>query len=195
MPYDTKKRLGEALLTMLEKKNLDKITVAELTSLCGINRQTFYYHFRDVYELAEWMIDQEAEQLSLSENVQNESWESVTLAIFKTLDESRSIALHLYKSQGWRHIMDYVRRRASPILEARGRALMASMNLEVDEDDFLFIVRAYQYSFYGVIDAWLAAGMKDGGRENYDRLMLLADGTFEFALRKFASVRGRKRDN
>ena len=50
MAIATKKLLADGLKELLEKKTLDKITVKELVATCGVNRQTFYYNFQDIYE-------------------------------------------------------------------------------------------------------------------------------------------------
>ena len=55
MAIATKKLLADGLKELLEKKTLDKITVKELVATCGVNRQTFYYNFQDIYELLEWI--------------------------------------------------------------------------------------------------------------------------------------------
>lgn len=60
--WNTKNMLAEKLLSLLEKKQLSKITVSELVSLCDINRKTFYYHFTDVYDLFEWYLNGELEK-------------------------------------------------------------------------------------------------------------------------------------
>ena len=49
----TKKALATSLKKLLSKKELSKITIANITNDCGVNRQTFYYHFKDVYDLLE----------------------------------------------------------------------------------------------------------------------------------------------
>ena len=59
---NTKKMLAETLLSLLDKKQLSKITVSELVSICDINRKTFYYHFTDVYDLFEWHLNGELEK-------------------------------------------------------------------------------------------------------------------------------------
>ncbi len=51
----TEVRLGEALKKLMSKESLDTITVKRLSELCKINRQTFYYHFRDIYDLLTWV--------------------------------------------------------------------------------------------------------------------------------------------
>ena len=49
----TKKALAVSLKKLLSKKELSKITIANITDECGVNRQTFYYHFKDIYDLLE----------------------------------------------------------------------------------------------------------------------------------------------
>lgn len=57
---NTKKMLTESLKKAMLKKPLSKITVSELIKDCGINRNTFYYHFANIYDLLKWMLEQEA---------------------------------------------------------------------------------------------------------------------------------------
>ena len=63
MPADVKRQIANTLLQLLEKKSLEKITVKELVALCGISRQTFYYHFEDVLDVVDWWTRQGAQQL------------------------------------------------------------------------------------------------------------------------------------
>ena len=51
----TKQRLYEALVHLLQQKSLREITVRELTELAGISRGTFYFHYADIYALMEQM--------------------------------------------------------------------------------------------------------------------------------------------
>ena len=191
MSNNTKAELGKALYTLLEKKNLDRIAVSDITGLCGLNRQTFYYHFHDVYELAEWAIDRRVDELAASESAEASDWHRLLLQIFVGFTESRSVALHLYRSRGWHHIIDYMRRRVSPILETRARRLVGELGLDVAEEDLLFVVRTYQYAFYGVFDAWMSSGMKEGISGDLERLFRLADGNIEHALANFDRRPGR----
>ena len=51
--------MAQSLKRMLLIKDLDKITISDITNDCGINRQTFYYHFKDIYDLLEWIFTNE----------------------------------------------------------------------------------------------------------------------------------------
>ena len=73
MSSSTKEALGAALKKMMAIKPIDKITVKDLAEICNVNRQTFYYHFDDVYDLLEWVFEADAEK-NLPHEVKYERW-------------------------------------------------------------------------------------------------------------------------
>ena len=70
----TKKALAESLKKLLSKNKLNKITIKEITEDCGVNRQTFYYHFKDIYDLLEWIYKNEVIQ-EIEEKTTYETWQ------------------------------------------------------------------------------------------------------------------------
>jgi AcrR family transcriptional regulator len=53
LPSFTKKAILESFLRLAEKKPIDKITVRDIVDDCGVNRNTFYYYFQDIYAVLE----------------------------------------------------------------------------------------------------------------------------------------------
>ena len=51
----TKSALSQALKNLCEQKPFEKIAISDITGECGLNRQSFYYHFQDKYELLEFI--------------------------------------------------------------------------------------------------------------------------------------------
>ncbi len=51
----TKRALAQALKELLQTQNFDKISVGNICEKCGMNRKSFYYHFKDKYELVNWI--------------------------------------------------------------------------------------------------------------------------------------------
>ena len=49
----TKRAIIESFIRQLQNKPADKITVKDIVEDCGISRNTFYYHFKDIYEVLE----------------------------------------------------------------------------------------------------------------------------------------------
>lgn len=55
----TKRALAAALKSLVEKKSFAKITVSDVCEMCGMNRKSFYYHFKDKYDLVNWIYETE----------------------------------------------------------------------------------------------------------------------------------------
>ena len=70
----TKVAMSNALKGLLKKKKLSKITINDIASECNISRMTFYYHFQDIYDLAEWTLE-EAAGRAIGENRTYSSWQ------------------------------------------------------------------------------------------------------------------------
>ena len=60
MSLNTKQQLANALKSLMQTKPLEKITIKDIVIFCGVNRQTFYYHFKDIYDLLGWIYKTEA---------------------------------------------------------------------------------------------------------------------------------------
>ena len=63
MPNRTKEMLAESLMKLLARRTLDKITIQDIVDDCGYNRQTFYYHFHDIYDLIDWIFAAQTQEL------------------------------------------------------------------------------------------------------------------------------------
>lgn len=58
--YNTKLSLAKSLKDLLETKSFAKLTVTEIIKKSEVNRNTFYYHFEDIYDLLRWTLEQDA---------------------------------------------------------------------------------------------------------------------------------------
>mgnify|MGYP003156090437 FL=1 len=82
MSQVTKRALEASLKNLLLKKPLDKITINDITEDCGINRMTFYYHFKDIYDLIEWCCVEDAKK-ALEGKKTYDTWQQGFLQIFE----------------------------------------------------------------------------------------------------------------
>ena len=60
----TKRALAAAMKELMEQMPFSKISVSDIAEQCGMNRKSFYYHFKDKYDLVNWIFDMEYLQLS-----------------------------------------------------------------------------------------------------------------------------------
>lgn len=85
----TKYKLADALKTLLNEKPLEKIRIWELTERCDIHRQTFYYHFADVYDLFSWCIRSDGSDLA-AWLVSFPSWQQALTGLLQHIVLNRS---------------------------------------------------------------------------------------------------------
>ena len=104
MGADVKREITETLLRLLEKKSLEKITVKELVTLCGISRQTFYYHFEDVLDVVDWWTRQGAQHL-MEESLRTEDPRKALRLFVDYTAEHRQTLQHLLASR-WREQLE-----------------------------------------------------------------------------------------
>lgn len=60
---NVKEQIADAFLEMLKKKSFDRITVTDIVKKCSITRQSFYYHFSDIFSLIEWIMQRECQKI------------------------------------------------------------------------------------------------------------------------------------
>ena len=99
----TKYALEDSLKKFLLKKPLDKITISDLTSDCGISRMAFYYHFKDIYDLVEWACIEDATR-ALQGKKTYATWQE------GLLQEEREFIAHFYKYSFVGVMLDWIRR-------------------------------------------------------------------------------------
>ena len=90
LSYNRKRKLADSLKMLMVKKSLKKITVREIADGCGANRYTFYYHFKDIYDLLMWMFQEEA--LSLVKKSENcLTWQEGFRLFLRWIMENNSV--------------------------------------------------------------------------------------------------------
>lgn len=66
----TEKAIMDCFLNMLKRKNIDRVTVTDICEECGINRNTFYYYFSDIYDVLDSVLIEETERILILRKMQ-----------------------------------------------------------------------------------------------------------------------------
>ena len=90
----TKYALAQSLRKLLKERPLDKITVKDLVEDCGVNRQTFYYHFQDIYDLIAWSLNTEMNEILKNNNAMHSDLKTKFLLVFRYFEDNRQIILN-----------------------------------------------------------------------------------------------------
>lgn len=112
---NTKRKLREGLLRLLDEKPINEISVKELTDLVDVNRGTFYFHYQDIYDLLRRTEDDFFEQFdrTLNENQPALDAEGTPYlhAIFSFLDDNRSFCRIMLGPHGDMQFVERVKKR------------------------------------------------------------------------------------
>ena len=182
MSQVTKRALEQSLKNLLLKKPLTKITINDIAEDCGINRMTFYYHFKDIYDLVEWSCLEDARK-ALEKNKTYDTWQQGFLQIFETVRENKPFVMNVYRCVH----REQVERYLGPLVDS---LLLGVINEESDgitvrDEDKQFIAQVYSYIFIGLMLDWIKDDMQQDPSGIVDRLARLIKGSVSEALRRF----------
>ena len=182
----TKRALEQSLKNLLLQKPLNKITISDITDDCGINRMTFYYHFKDIYDLIEWSCQEDAAK-ALAGQKTYETWQQGFLQIFEAVLANQPFIMNVYHSVSREQVENYLYKVTYALLEGVVEEQAAGMS--VRQEDKAFIATVYQYAFVGLMLDWIRRGMKDDPKELIEKLDLVIHGSVAAALARFRSDR------
>ena len=103
----TKKAMAQSLKKMLIVKELDKITITDITNYCGINRQTFYYHFKDIYDLLEWIFANEVVE-KIEKETTIETWQENFKYVLDYMLKNKKFIIKTYNSLSRKTLLDFL---------------------------------------------------------------------------------------
>lgn len=186
MSQTTKRALAASLKKLLSKKPLDKITVIDIIEDCEVNRQTFYYHFKDIYDLIEWMLVDEATR-ALDGKKTYSTWQQGFYQIFEAVLDNKAFITNAYNSISREQVEQYLYRLTYELLIGVIEEKAAGMH--VRDEDKKFIADFYKFAFVGLVLDWIRGGMKEDPGEIIERLSLLIHGDITRALNKYITGR------
>ncbi|MBR5094751.1 MAG: TetR/AcrR family transcriptional regulator C-terminal domain-containing protein [Oscillospiraceae bacterium] len=163
-------------------KPIGKITVKDLVEICGVNRQTFYYHFDDVYDLLEWVFEEDANRV-LPKKVIYDHWREDMLIYLEYLQENSAFTLNVYNSDSRLYMLRYLEGKMEACI--RSFAVIVSEGMDIERQDFEFVVKYYAKCAIGLIAQWMDLGVQMPPEFTMDRILSAMDGSVETLLEKF----------
>lgn len=148
----TKYALAAALKELMAQKPIDRITIHDLTERCGIRRQTFYYHFEDVYDLLRWMFQAEAVAL-LKPHEGTLFWQEGMLQLFHYIEDNRAVCLCALKSVGREHLKRFFQADIYAIIHRTVEQIGTEAG--VTQEDIALLTHIYVVASAGVVESWL----------------------------------------
>lgn len=166
----TRRAIKETFIRLLEQRPLSEITVKDIVEECGINRNSFYYHYRDLPALIEEIIREEAESII-------RAYPSITTIVgcFDAITE--------FASQRKRPIMHIYRSVSRDVFEqnlmmvcgnfVRSYVDTALAGEPISPENKKTIVDFYKCACFGLTIDWLNSGMTEEYVRSIRRIFLI----------------------
>lgn len=172
----TKKAIRDSFVKLLNEKPLSQITIRDIVDDCGINRNTFYYHYQDIPHLLQSIVDEEADRI-IQAHPTLDSLEECLNAIIGFALENRKAVLHIYRSinrdiyeqHQWQVCTHLITNYVDRILSGR----------TVPEMDRKLIIDYLKCVCFGLTMGWLEGGLAEDLPSRIHRLCELKQGDLE----------------
>ena len=155
MNTETEEKILEAAMKLLEEKNLDKISVKDICEECGINRNTFYYHYTDIYAVLDALL----ENANTAMKKEGEGGDMLTDYEKRVafISANKKAVMHVYQSKQRETISSYIHRLSHDFVSEY--VYKATEGKKISDNDMLFICSFYECALEGLIYRWLENDM------------------------------------
>ena len=160
---ETKRALAASLKKLMNKKLLSKITINEIVQDCGLNRNSFYYHFEDIYALFKWMLEQEAVEVVKQFDLVLDYREAIQF-VMDYVAENRHIVNGAYDAMGREGLKRFFYADFIDIVRSY------IDGVDVDGDYRNFLAEFFTEAISGTILSWCASG--DSDLQNREKTLL-----------------------
>ena len=185
--------IARAAAELMMDGNTRKLTVTDIVDKCQITRQTFYYHFHDIFDLVGWIISSDISRI-LSGRKTYDTWQAGFLSIFHAVEEDRVLVINACSSMSREQLERILR---GPVTELIRSVLMENpISSKLSDDECTFVSAFYSYAFIGIMLDWISDGLREKPEMLMKRIECVMEGALENAARRFAAlqIHGRVRN-
>ena len=179
MQQMTKKILANSLKKLMLKKPLARITIKDIVNDCGFNRQTFYYHFQDIYDLLGWTYKTEVVD-SISDFKTYDNWPQGFLRIFQYVKDNKSFCINTFNSLGRDHLENFLYNQIFYMIIDVIEEISINSNISSKEKEF--IANFYTYAFIGILTSWIKTNMEENPEDIIKKVEKLINGNIKKAV-------------
>lgn len=163
----TRNAIKASFLKLLNQRPLNQITVKDIVEDCGINRNSFYYHFADIPTLVTEIIQESADRI-IQEHAGVDSLEECLSAVVQFALENKRAVMHVYRSAQRDAYEQHLMRICQYVVTAYARTVFADVPILDEDRDIL--IRFYKCECFGQAVEWLNSNMSYDIERQFRRL-------------------------
>lgn len=181
----TKKAIADGMKQLMQETPFDRITTADILQASSISRKTFYYHFRDKYDIVNWIFETEIVG-NIMECTTLDSWHEASYRMCRYFKQNRVFYKNAVNTSGQNCFIQFLHVMVVGQMERLCKD--AREQKRINDDDFTFLVEFYYGAFIGVFIPWV----KDDMREDPDSLVRRWIGVTDKSLEHYIQSRQSK---
>ena len=185
MPNFTKIAIKQAFIKLLGEKPLSKITVQDIVDECGVNRNSFYYHFQDVPALIEEITLEEVDKL-IATYPEVSSIEDCLNAVLTFAEKNHKVILNIYNSANRDIFEQHLWKICEYAVRTYGESAFSELNIDKENAEVLIIY--YKCVSFGIIMNWMEHGMQYDVHSMMKEFLKLNNGMVEDALSRAGQI-------
>jgi len=182
----TEKAIKETFIKLLSERPLSQITVKDIVEECGINRNSFYYHFQDIPSLIEEIVIEEADRI-IAEYPSLDSLEMGFNAAIDFAEKNRHAILNIFRSVNRDIFEQYLWKVCDYVVVSYFKTVFAGQ--QISDEDSEILIQFYKAQCFGMVIDWLRSGMKADVHHKIHRICELQKGMLEEMVRR--SIEGK----
>ena len=176
MPNFTKSAIKQSFIKLLNDRPMKQITVRDIVEDCGINRNSFYYHFADIPTLLEEIIMEETTRI-ISEHPKIDSVEECLTASMEFARANKRAVMHIYQSVNRELYEHYLWKLSEAVVTAYADTLLKGHT--IDDNDRRLVIQFYKCVCFGLVTDWIRTGMRPEIEADLHRICELKKGMAE----------------
>ncbi|MCL5056655.1 MAG: TetR/AcrR family transcriptional regulator C-terminal domain-containing protein [Actinobacteria bacterium] len=169
--------LGYSLMELARDKPFNKITIQDIVNNCGAGRQTFYNHFKDKYDLVNWIYETNTARIR-NTLIKSETLDKLTCKILVHVKENQPLYANFFTNEGQNLLLDFIHKNTCNFYRhlTKRRYGERSLNDELD-----FSIQFYSHGSISMVKQWSKKGMQESPELMTERLF----SSMPLSLRKF----------
>jgi len=167
MAKQTQKFIMSTFMQLLENESLDKITVRDIVEECEINRNTFYYHYSDIYDLLDDVFRVETEKFLEQDVDDNTTFGEEYARAAQFVLKYRKAILHIYDSKKRDVLENYLETLAFSFINRFVKK--ESEGYGLSDDDVNYITGFYTHAIVGNTIEWIKRKLPSGQEKFIER--------------------------
>ena len=146
----TKKQFANAILSLSEIMPIQKIRISDICEKCGLKRQSFYYHFKDKYDLIAWLFIQEYGSAAAGHEIINS--EDMMLYMLNKLKKNKKFYKNAYMDNSQNSLADYI---VNMYVNIEKDVLQKYLHTDFLDPEIVYDIECYSYACVMHTKNWL----------------------------------------